>query len=174
MMQRPGMIERLIRFMTESPAAVAAFVATLGVLAAPVVGLAADSGGASAVAYRDVPGIGSRNLVWIVAQLHLLLAGFVLGDHAFVHHHLHARVVARVRQHFPAAHQIKTRVAGMRPVGNVMLNYTGHAGGARRIFQVVGIGKIDNRTMCIVHRFLQEQERAVSYTHLTLPTNREV
>ena len=79
MMQRPGMIERLIRFFTESPAAVAAFVATLGVLAAPAVGLAADSGGASAVAYRDVPGIGSRNLVWIVAQLHLLLAGFVLG-----------------------------------------------------------------------------------------------
>src|SRR5438034_2688657 len=33
----------------------------------------------SAVEYRDVPGIGSRNLIWIVAQQHLLLAGFVLG-----------------------------------------------------------------------------------------------
>jgi len=31
------------------------------------------------VEYRDVPGIGSRNLIWIVAQQHLLLAGFVLG-----------------------------------------------------------------------------------------------
>ena len=31
------------------------------------------------VEYRDIPGIGSRNLVWIVAQQHLLLAGFVLG-----------------------------------------------------------------------------------------------
>jgi cytochrome bd-type quinol oxidase subunit 1 len=31
------------------------------------------------VAYRDVPWIGSRNLIWIVAQLHLLLGGFVLG-----------------------------------------------------------------------------------------------
>lgn len=31
------------------------------------------------VAYRDVPIIGSRNLIWIVAQLHLLLGGFVLG-----------------------------------------------------------------------------------------------
>src|SRR5437660_8831187 len=32
-----------------------------------------------AVEYRDVPGMGSRNLIWIVAQQHLLLAGFVLG-----------------------------------------------------------------------------------------------
>ena len=31
------------------------------------------------VAYRDVPWIGSRNIIWIVAQLHLLLGGFVLG-----------------------------------------------------------------------------------------------
>ena len=31
------------------------------------------------VAYRDIPFIGSRNLIWIVAQLHLLLGGFVLG-----------------------------------------------------------------------------------------------
>src|SRR5947209_15770182 len=33
----------------------------------------------AAVEYRDVPGMGSRNLIWIVAQQHLLLAGFVLG-----------------------------------------------------------------------------------------------
>jgi cytochrome bd ubiquinol oxidase subunit I len=33
----------------------------------------------SAVEYRDIPWIGSRNLVWIVAQIHLLFAGFVLG-----------------------------------------------------------------------------------------------
>src|SRR5437660_11598345 len=29
--------------------------------------------------YRDIPGMGSRNLIWVVAQQHLLLAGFVLG-----------------------------------------------------------------------------------------------
>ncbi len=29
--------------------------------------------------YRDFPIIGSRNIVWIVAQVHLLFAGFVLG-----------------------------------------------------------------------------------------------
>ena len=35
----------------------------------------------SATEYRDIlPGIlGSRNLIWIIAQQHLLLAGFVLG-----------------------------------------------------------------------------------------------
>jgi cytochrome bd-type quinol oxidase subunit 1 len=33
----------------------------------------------TSVDYRDVPFIGSRNLIWIVAQLHLLFAGFVLG-----------------------------------------------------------------------------------------------
>ena len=29
--------------------------------------------------YRDVPYIGSRNAVWIIAQIHLLFGGFVLG-----------------------------------------------------------------------------------------------
>ena len=79
MMERPGIIQRLIRRLAESPAAVAAFIATVGALAAPALGMAADTGFTSSVAYRDVPGIGSRNLVWVIAQLHLLLAGFVLG-----------------------------------------------------------------------------------------------
>jgi hypothetical protein len=39
----------------------------------------ADGEAAATVEYRDIPYIGSRNLVWIVAQLHLLLGGFVLG-----------------------------------------------------------------------------------------------
>ncbi len=29
--------------------------------------------------YRDIPWIGSRNAVWMIAQLHILFAGFVLG-----------------------------------------------------------------------------------------------
>ncbi len=29
--------------------------------------------------YRDLAGIGSRNAIWVVAQVHLLFAGFVLG-----------------------------------------------------------------------------------------------
>ena len=35
--------------------------------------------GAGPAEYRDIPGIGSRNIVWVIAQLHLLLAGFVSG-----------------------------------------------------------------------------------------------
>ncbi|MCZ6801431.1 MAG: cytochrome ubiquinol oxidase subunit I [Nitrospirae bacterium] len=41
----------------------------------------AESGAeqAMAVEYRDIPYLGSRNVIWVVAQQHLLLAGFVLG-----------------------------------------------------------------------------------------------
>jgi cytochrome bd-type quinol oxidase subunit 1 len=42
-------------------------------------GLDTEESAAAAVAYRDVPVMGGRNLIWVVAQLHLLLAGFVLG-----------------------------------------------------------------------------------------------
>ncbi len=40
---------------------------------------AQDAAQTTSADYRDVPYIGSRNLIWIVAQLHLLFAGFVLG-----------------------------------------------------------------------------------------------
>src|SRR6266513_412345 len=40
---------------------------------------AQEAPASSAVEYRDVPGMGSRNLSWVVAQQHLLLEGFVLG-----------------------------------------------------------------------------------------------
>lgn len=39
----------------------------------------AAEGAKSAVEYRDIPAIGSRNMVWIAAQIHLLFGGFVLG-----------------------------------------------------------------------------------------------
>ena len=39
--------------------------------------------GEAPVDYRDVPYIGSRNLIWIVAELHLLFGGFVLGVPVF-------------------------------------------------------------------------------------------
>lgn len=41
--------------------------------------LAQEAATQAPTAYRDLPYVGSRNLVWIIAQLHLLLAGFVLG-----------------------------------------------------------------------------------------------
>ncbi len=56
------------------------WVSFLSVLLLPVIALAAGADTkAMSVEYRDVPGIGARNLVWVVAQQHLLLAGFVLG-----------------------------------------------------------------------------------------------
>jgi cytochrome d ubiquinol oxidase subunit I len=39
----------------------------------------AAEGTKAAVEYRDVPALGSRNMIWIVAQIHLLFGGFVLG-----------------------------------------------------------------------------------------------
>ena len=47
----------------------------------PALGFAEEAGSAAGpVEYRDLPQAGgSRNLIWVVAQLHLLLAGFVLG-----------------------------------------------------------------------------------------------
>jgi cytochrome d ubiquinol oxidase subunit I len=54
--------------------------ALLGQVGLPDLALAQESVAAQApTAYRDLPLIGSRNMVWVIAQLHLLLAGFVLG-----------------------------------------------------------------------------------------------
>jgi hypothetical protein len=39
----------------------------------------AQEASAAATEYRDLPYIGSRNAIWVVAQLHILFAGFVLG-----------------------------------------------------------------------------------------------
>jgi cytochrome bd-type quinol oxidase subunit 1 len=39
----------------------------------------AEESATPTVDYRDIPGIGSRNAIWIIAQLHILFAGFVLG-----------------------------------------------------------------------------------------------
>ncbi|MFQ5588544.1 MAG: cytochrome ubiquinol oxidase subunit I [Nitrospiria bacterium] len=41
-------------------------------------------GTAPAVSYRDISGIGSRNLVWILSQVHILFGAFVLGVPIFV------------------------------------------------------------------------------------------
>ncbi len=34
--------------------------------------------------YRDIPGIGSRNLVWVLSQVHILFGAFVLGVPMFI------------------------------------------------------------------------------------------
>ena len=68
-------------------------------------------------------------------------------------------MVTGVCMYFPAAHQIKPRVIGMRPVGDVVLHDAGNQGCAWRVLQLVRIAKIENGVMRIEHRLLQKHER---------------
>lgn len=73
---RPTLIEQYRR----RSAQVTGVAVAIGLLALPALGLAQDAPTSAATAYRDIPQLGgSRNLIWVIAQLHLLLAGFVLG-----------------------------------------------------------------------------------------------
>ena len=70
---------KLTRLIEQMPT-ILKWVGFLSVLFLPALAMAAGAETkAMSVEYRDVPGVGSRNLVWVVAQQHLLLAGFVLG-----------------------------------------------------------------------------------------------
>ena len=80
MMHQGPMVINQGRQLAGPAALLAGCAALLGLAGIPDLALAQDSVAAQApTAYRDLPYIGSRNLVWIIAQLHLLLAGFVLG-----------------------------------------------------------------------------------------------
>ena len=80
MMHQGPMVTNQGRQLAGPAALLAGCAALLGLAGLPDLALAQDSVAAQApTAYRDLPYIGSRNLVWIIAQLHLLLAGFVLG-----------------------------------------------------------------------------------------------
>jgi len=50
-----------------------------GLLSLPALAFGADAAPPAPTEYRDVPYVGARNVIWVIAQLHLLLAGFVLG-----------------------------------------------------------------------------------------------
>ena len=78
MRHQGGFIQRLLRTVNGHGGWLGLLLAA-GFLALPSLGLAAEGAAAGPVEYRDIPGIGSRNIVWVIAQLHLLLAGFVLG-----------------------------------------------------------------------------------------------
>lgn len=80
MMHQGPMVTNQGRQLAGRAALLAGCAALMGLAGIPDLALAQDSMAAQApTAYRDLPFIGSRNLVWIIAQLHLLLAGFVLG-----------------------------------------------------------------------------------------------
>lgn len=74
-----GLIEGMIRAFRACGGWLPGLLLAAGFLALPSFGVAAEGGTGGPVEYRDVPGIGSRNVVWLVAQVHLILGGFVLG-----------------------------------------------------------------------------------------------
>ncbi len=74
-----GWIQRLLRSGSEHGGALLGLVIAAGFLSLPALVFGADVAPAAPTEYRDIPYVGSRNVIWVVAQLHLLLAGFVLG-----------------------------------------------------------------------------------------------
>jgi len=79
MMNHGRTIGNQVRQMAGRIALLAGCAAVLGWMGLPDMAMAQDAAAQAPTAYRDIPYVGSRNLVWIIAQLHLLLAGFVLG-----------------------------------------------------------------------------------------------
>ena len=80
-MKNHGIIEKLkSRVPTVKPSSLFGWSVFWALVLLPAVAWAQDAATqAMSVEYRDIPGLGSRNVVWVVAQQHLLLAGFVLG-----------------------------------------------------------------------------------------------
>jgi cytochrome d ubiquinol oxidase subunit I len=74
-----GWIQRFLRSGSEHGGTLLGLVIAAGLLSLPALVFGADVAPAAPTEYRDVPYVGSRNVIWVVAQLHLLLAGFVLG-----------------------------------------------------------------------------------------------
>ncbi|GBL39290.1 hypothetical protein EMGBD2_05480 [Nitrospirota bacterium] len=79
MHQQGRWIQRLLRALKGQGGTLSGLLWAVGLLSLPALAFGADIAPAATTEYRDIPYIGSRNLVWVVAQLHLLLAGFVLG-----------------------------------------------------------------------------------------------
>src|SRR5438046_7619202 len=79
MRDQGGWIQKLLRSSSGHAGTLLGLVMAAGLLILPALVFGADAAPAAATEYRDVPYVGSRNIVWVVAQLHLLLAGFVLG-----------------------------------------------------------------------------------------------
>ena len=74
-----GWIQRLLRSGSGHGGTLLGFAIAAGLLSLPALVFGADVAPAAPTEYRDIPYVGSRNVIWVVAQLHLLLAGFVLG-----------------------------------------------------------------------------------------------
>src|SRR5580765_7778138 len=74
-----GWIQRLLRSASDHGGALLGLAVAAGLFSLPALVFGADVAPAAPTAYRDVPYVGSRNVIWVIAQPPLLLAGFVLG-----------------------------------------------------------------------------------------------
>ncbi len=79
MRHQGGWIQRLLQTGSDHGGTLSMLVLAAGLLSLPALAFGADAAPAAPTEYRDIPYVGSRNVIWVVAQLHLLLAGFVLG-----------------------------------------------------------------------------------------------
>ena len=84
-----------------------------------------------------------------------------LRNEAFLEQDADARMILGLRDHLAGTHQEQAGIAGMRPVGDVVLNDAGDAGGARGVVQAVAFGVIENRVMGVGHAPLQKAEGVV-------------
>ena len=79
MRYQSGWIQKLLQSGREHGGTLLGLVIAAGLLSLPALVFGEDVAPAAPTEYRDVPYVGSRNVIWVIAQLHLLLAGFVLG-----------------------------------------------------------------------------------------------
>ena len=74
-----GWIQRLLQVCRDHGGTLSMLAIAAGLFSLPVLAFGADAAPPAPTEYRDVPYVGARNVIWVIAQLHLLLAGFVLG-----------------------------------------------------------------------------------------------
>jgi cytochrome bd-type quinol oxidase subunit 1 len=78
-MQYRGWIQRLLLTGRDHGGTLSVLAIAAAFLSLPALAFGVDATPPPPTEYRDVPYVGARNVIWVVAQLHLLLAGFVLG-----------------------------------------------------------------------------------------------
>jgi cytochrome bd ubiquinol oxidase subunit I len=79
MQHQGGWIQRLLQTGRDHGGTLSMLAIAAAFLSLPVLAFGADATPPAPTEYRDVPYVGARNVIWVIAQLHLLLAGFVLG-----------------------------------------------------------------------------------------------
>jgi cytochrome bd-type quinol oxidase subunit 1 len=79
MQHQGGWIQRLLQTGRDHGGTLSMLAIAAAFLSLPVLAFGADATPPAPTEYRDVPYVGARNVIWVVAQLHLLRAGFVLG-----------------------------------------------------------------------------------------------